>query len=242
MTSFNLDVRREGSDPVPLVVTPARVYNLGSATVDAGQAVAHQNEVADVGVRIAFDRPAPRVYPMAVSSITTDDCIGVHHERTSGEAELVLVVDDGELYLGIGSDHTDRDLEALSILWSKQYSPSVLGRDVWRWRDVEEDWNQLVLESDVDGRPYQSSKAAVFRKPTDILSALSERVQALPSSYVVYCGTYTTLENTIAFGGHWDVRLVNRRTDDRLAFGYDVVDLMSEIAREHRVPLRPGGE
>src|SRR5690242_9420604 len=172
MTTFELTVRAADGSGQPLPFTPERVYNLGSATVDAQAAVAHQTEVAAVGVRIAFDIPAPRIYPMAVSSITTDTVIGVHNARTSGEVELVLVVDGDDLYVGVGSDHTDRELERISIIWSKQYAPSVLGPEVWRWSDLEADWDSLMLESWVDGQVYQSSKAAVFRKPTDLLKVL----------------------------------------------------------------------
>jgi hypothetical protein len=239
MTTFDLSILERDGSSTPLPVTPARVYNLGSATVDPTSAVAHQEEVADVGVRIAFDIPAPRIYPMAVSSITTDDVIGVHHGETSGEVELVIVVVEGEVYLGIGSDHTDRVLERESIIWSKQYSPSVLGGQVWRWNDVEPHWDRLVLESWVDGKLYQSSPAAVFRRPDDLLAVLAERVVELPKSYLVYCGTYTTIANTIEFGTTWTARLADSETATELALRYDVVDLLGEIADGFRVPLRP---
>ena len=238
MTTFPLLVAEPSGVDTPLPVTPARVYNLGSATVDASSAVAHQEEVADVGVRIAFDIPAPRIYPMAVSSITTDTAIGVHSAATSGEAELVLVVSGGELYLGVGSDHTDRELERQSIIWSKQYSPSVLGTRVWRWADVEPRWPDLVLESTVDGELYQSSPASVFLSPPEILKILAERVTSLPDSYLVYCGTYTSIDKKIRFGDRWTATL--RDPDgDRLELAYDVVDLLGEIEPGHRVPLRP---
>ena len=239
MTTFDLTLLGADGSRSALPVTPSRVYNLGSATVDADAAVAHQNEVADVGVRIAFDIPAPRIYPMAVSSITTDAEIGVHHGRTSGEVELVIVVDEGEVFLGLGSDHTDRDLEQLSIIWAKQYAPSVLGREVWRWSDVEPVWDRLVLESSVDGRPYQSSPASVFRRPDDLLKVLADRIGDLPGTFLVYCGTYTTIANTIEYGDRWAAQLVDPEAGRRLALEYAVVDLLAEIPSGFRVPLRP---
>lgn len=241
MTTFELTVEEAGGRNQRLSFTPERVYNLGSATVEASSAVAHQKEVADVGVQIAFDIPAPRVYPMSPSSVTTDTMIGAHHDRTSGEAEIVLLVDDDELFVGIGSDHTDRELERLSIIWSKQYSPSVLGRRVWRWRDLERHWDDLVVESAVDGAPYQSSKASVFLRPSTILERLSERVVQLPSSYMVYCGTYTSIENTIRFGRRWSATLRNTSDGGQLTVTYRVVNLLEELHTAHQVPLRPGG-
>jgi hypothetical protein len=239
MTTFTLHVADRSGVDTPLAVTPERVYNLGSATVDASAAVAHQEEVADVGVRIAFDVPAPRIYPMAVSSITTDATVGVHSGATSGEAELVIVVQGGEVYLGVGSDHTDRELERQSIIWSKQYSPSVLGHRVWRWADVEASWEDLVLESTVDGVLYQRSPASVFLDPAKILAVLAERVTSLPADYLVYCGTYTSIDRQIRFGTTWTATLRDPATGERLELAYDVVDLLAEIAPGYRVPLRP---
>ncbi|WP_281689443.1 DUF2848 family protein [Pseudonocardia thermophila] len=241
MTTFTLDVLRTGAGPQRLVTTPQRLYNLGSATVDPNAAVAHQREVADVGVRIAFDVPAPRIYPMSVNSVTTDDRIGVHSGSTSGEVELVLVVHEGEIFLGVGSDHTDRVLEKHSIIWAKQYCPSVLGRQVWRWRDVAPRWSDLVLESTVDGALYQRCGASVFLSPDEIVKVLEERVAALPSSYLVFCGTYTSIENTIRYGTTWTGTLRDTTTGERLDLRYEVVDLLSEIRPGFRVPLVNGG-
>lgn len=239
MTTFSLLVAEPSGVDTQLAVTPARVYNLGSATVDASSAVAHQEEVADVGVRIAFDIPAPRIYPMAVSSITTDVAIGVHSTTTSGEAEIVLVVQDGELFVGVGSDHTDRELERTSIIWSKQYSPSALGTRVWRWADIEARWGTLLLESTVDGELYQSSLASVFLAPPKILAILAERVTSLPDSYLVYCGTYTSIAKKIRFGDRWTATLRDPDAGDRIDVAYDVVNLLDEIEPGYRVPLRP---
>ena len=54
-------------------VTLNRMYNFGSATRNPEDAVAHQEEVAKVGVGIAFDVPAPRVYPISPHNLVTDD-------------------------------------------------------------------------------------------------------------------------------------------------------------------------
>ena len=68
-----------------------RMYNLGSATREASVAVHHQEEVARAGVTIALHVPAPRIYPIDTFAMTTEDSIGVHGLRTSGEVEIVLV-------------------------------------------------------------------------------------------------------------------------------------------------------
>ncbi|KQZ01468.1 hypothetical protein ASD45_11870 [Pseudolabrys sp. Root1462] len=50
---------------------------------------------------------------------------------SSGEVEPVVLSFDGAMWLGVGSDHTDRKLETLGIALSKQICGKVIGEDVW---------------------------------------------------------------------------------------------------------------
>lgn len=108
----------DGRTTRPASLPIARMYNLGSATRKAETAVAHQEEVAKEGIRIALDVPAPRIYPIATHALTTGNEVEAQCSHTSGEVEIVLLVAD-QLYVGVGSDHTDRALEKTSIPWSK---------------------------------------------------------------------------------------------------------------------------
>ncbi|WP_412759113.1 DUF2848 family protein [Neobacillus cucumis] len=53
---------------------------------------------------------------------------------------------DGELYVTVGSVHTDRNLENLNVPKSKQACPNIVSRKVWRFEDVKGHWNLLELE------------------------------------------------------------------------------------------------
>ncbi len=233
-------VERDGSKVErPFVVE--RMLNLGSATRDPETAVGHQREVAEAGVRIAFDVPAPRIYPIDVSALTTDDRVGVHGRRTSGEAEIGLLVDD-ELYIGVGSDHTDRDVERFSILWSKQACPNVLGREIWRWRDVREHWDECVLTSTVDGKPYQETPVSAFLTPEAILELVAERANAQGPGLAVFCGTIVSLTGHLGFGDRWECQLTDPVLGRQISVGYDLTYLMEEIREEYRVPVFREGE
>ena len=87
----------------------ARMYNFGSATRDPQSAVAHQEEVAKSGIHIAVDVPAPRIYPIGLHALDTSDSVFVQSTQTSGEVEIVIYVGD-QIYIGVGSDHTDLSL------------------------------------------------------------------------------------------------------------------------------------
>ena len=228
-------VERDGSEVErPFAVN--RMLNLGSATRDPQTAVGHQREVAEAGVRIAFEVPAPRIYPIGTWALTTGDRVEVHGRRTSGEAEIVLVVDD-ELYVGVGSDHTDRDVERFSILWSKQSCPNVLGRKLWRWRDVRDHWDECVLSSAVDGRPYQETPVSAFLPPTEILDLVAERADARGPGLVVFCGTIVSLSGHLEFGDHWECHLMDPVLGRRLSLGYRLVYLMDGVREGYRVPV-----
>lgn len=244
MSTMRLELfadRRDGRIALPLSIT--RMYNFGSATRDPQVAVAHQQEVAHSGIHIAFSVPAPRIYPIAPHAITTAHEVFVHNAETSGEVEIVLVQAD-RLYVGVGSDHTDRALERTSILWSKQACPNVLAPVLWPWDEVAQAWDNCVLRAWVDGRPYQQVEAGKFLSPPDMLKTLRERVDGVPArDFVVFGGTIVALDKKLGFGARWEFELA--APDGRkIRHGYDVTNILDEVREGFRVPMenpRPAG-
>ncbi|UCE31309.1 MAG: DUF2848 family protein [Burkholderiales bacterium] len=224
----------------PESFTVSRMYNLGSATRMAETARPHQDEVARAGVRIALDVPAPRIYPIDSVMLTTGDEVGAQGTRSSGEVEIVLVQTD-RLYVGVGSDHTDRELERASIPWSKQVCANVLAPRLWVWDEVAPHWDSCRLRSSVDGRPYQDVGVDAFIAPPDVLAVLRERVLRLPSDgFVVFCGTIVALAKELGFGEHWIFELEDPVLARTISHGYRVVRLFDEIREPYRVPLITG--
>jgi len=101
--------------------------------------------------------------------LTNEDIIEVQGPQTSGEVEIVAIVDKGEVLISVGSDHNDRTLgtmwtEALGKIYdtakSKQMVPAVVARDAWKYEDVKDHWDRLNLRSYVTvsggGMPYQN--------------------------------------------------------------------------------------
>lgn len=221
----------------PATINVERLYNLGSATRDAKAAKAHQDEVKDIGVKIAFDVPAPRIYPLSPQVLTTANRIEVQGSRTSGEVEIVLVMTD-QLYVGVGSDHTDRALEKVSILWSKQACANVLAPELWRFSDIAARWDQCRLKSWVDGKLYQDVAAGVFMRPEDLLKIVAERTGSLPArDYVIFCGTYVSVDKSIGFGADWVIELADPQGGRAIHHQYKVHNLLEEIRPEYRVPV-----
>jgi hypothetical protein len=111
---------------------------------------------------------------------------------TSGEVEPLLLRISGEYWIGLASDHTDRDLEAHSVAAPKQACAKPCARTLWRYADVQGHLDQLVLTCDIEesGRwqRYQSGTLAGIRPLDELLLA-----SPLPEQAVMLCGTLAAI-------------------------------------------------
>jgi 4-hydroxyphenylacetate 3-monooxygenase len=171
--------------------------------------------------------------PISDWTLTTDGEVSVQRERTSGEVEIVTVVRGGELYVGVGSDHTDRTLEATDIPWSKQVCANVLAPVVWPWGDVREHWDRVLLESDVlvEGKraPYQRAGVAEFWTPEEMVRSLEGRIEPPTGDYLVFSGTVVTLGRALIFADTWTIRLIDPVRGERIEHTYRVPILSREV-------------
>ena len=90
-----------------------RLIVIGFAGKDIEKTMEHIHELEAEGIKCP--KAVPVVYQCSRELLTTDDTIEVIDDKTSGEVEYLILVRDGKYYIGIGSDHTDRKLEAVSI-------------------------------------------------------------------------------------------------------------------------------
>ena len=95
----------------------------------------------------------PMFYPKPAWGLSLDGAIHVQGKETSGEIEFVLIVQDQLMYVGLGSDHTDRGLEKIDILKSKQVCPSVISGRLWNYEEVKDHWDRIEFQKlDEGGR------------------------------------------------------------------------------------------
>ena len=100
------------------------------------------------------------------------------HVRLACPAGVVLFVSAGAIYVGIGSDHTDRDLERTSIVASKQAFSKIIGRRVWPLDRLQPDWDRFALRSWVTHEGvgvrtlYQEGAVASMMTPVDLLNLI----------------------------------------------------------------------
>ena len=132
-------------------VIPARISRLivaGWTGRDPKAVQHHIDELAALGV--APPSQVPLFYRVSTSLLVQSSEIEVLGQATSGEVEPFLVKLGGNLFLGLGSDHTDRDLETVSVAASKQACPKPVADRLWRFDDLLPHFDQLILNCEIE--------------------------------------------------------------------------------------------
>jgi 4-hydroxyphenylacetate 3-monooxygenase len=160
----------------------------------------HIEELAAIGV--APPESVPAFYPVGSSLATQDASITVDGSNTSGEVEPVLVRAGGKLYLAVGSDHTDRDVERESVAKSKAACAKPVGTTVVPVAGI--DWDAIAAESTVDGKTYQRGSLQALRVPTDVLGLYQGPAER---DLVLFCGTLPLLDGEFVAGARWTLSL-----------------------------------
>lgn len=184
----------EGAEaPYPLSIVIDQLIVAGWAGRDRAAIEHHIEELAAIGV----PRPSsvPLYYRIASNQLTQADTVQVVGPDSSGEVETFVFAADGELYVSIASDHTDRRLESHSVALSKQVCAKPAGRSAWRYADVEGHWDTLVVRSWIEEGGerclYQEGPLSTLRTPRDLIAGyLAGTSQTtLPDGTGMTCGT-----------------------------------------------------
>jgi hypothetical protein len=205
---------------------PAMIRDLvlaGWTGRDAGAVERHIVELEKIGV----GRPpsVPCFYRVSASLLTTAGEVDVVGPHTSGEAEAVLFGLSDGLWVGVGSDHTDRRSEAFDVAVSKQACPKPVGAELWRHADVAGHWDRLILRSFATGpfgrRLYQEGTLAMIRRPEDLIARYLGRDGELPPGTAMFCGTLAAVA-PLDSGGGFDVELEDPVRGRRLRHSYAI--------------------
>jgi hypothetical protein len=186
----------------------------------------HIKELEALGVK----RPAttPIFYRVAAARITTEELIEVVGESSGGEAEFVLLQHGGRLWVGAGSDHTDREVEKYGVTVSKQICEKPIAPVLWAYEDVAPHWDRLVLRSHVT----EGGARALYQEGT--VTAMMDP-QALIARHVA---SGRLPEGTLMFGGTLSAR-GGVRPNSEFAYELDDPVLGRKIAHGYRVCTLP---
>ena len=186
---------------------------------DEAALMKHIRELEELGVKPP--KTTPIFYRVAASLFTFADEIEVSGPDTSGEVEFVLIQQDSQLKIAVGSDHTDRKAETIGVSLSKQLCAKPVSAESWRYDEVRPHWEKLVLRSWADGQLYQEGPVTAMRSPEDLL----ERFGGLKSGWAMFCGTLA------AKGGIRPAQTVRMELEDPV--------LGRSLRHEYRIKVLP---
>jgi hypothetical protein len=189
---------------------------------------AHIKELEAIGVK--RPKTVPIFYRVACSTLTTATFIEVLADKSSGEVEFVLFALEDGLWLGVGSDHTDRKAETIGVTLSKQLCAKPVGMTLWRYDEVKPHWDKLVLRSFVpDGgkrRLYQEGPVTNMRSPEELIKLYTAGDKLAPGT-AMFCGTFA-VHGDISYSGTFDMELEDPVLGRKLTHGYKIVSLPDE--------------
>lgn len=183
---------------------------------------AHILELSKLGV--ARPKSTPLFYRASRDLLTDAASIQVVGPASSGEVEPVLLSLTHGVYLGVGSDHTDRKLEAHGVTVAKQLCAKPLGSELWPFAEVSDHWDALLMRSYAivghQRRLYQEGSLANLRHPRELTQLYLGATQGLPAGTAMFCGTLAVhgeIEAADAYELELEDPVIGRRLRHRYA-------------------------
>lgn len=178
-----------GGSGLPFAFRPSHVVLAGYTGRDRDSVLRHIEELKEDG--IPPPETVPALYPGQARGLQVGGALAAGGGWSSGEIEYVLFWAEAGTFVGVGSDHTDRELERTSIVASKHAFPKVVGQHVWPLESLRGEWDSLVLWSWVirNGVRHlcQEGTLAILLPPADLIELIpaGDRTPGL----VVFSGT-----------------------------------------------------
>ena len=190
--------------------------------------VARDKHIAELEA-IGIARPAttPIYYRCSARRLTTTDAIEVCGGDSSGEVEFVLIGWQGRIFVGLGSDHTDRKVESYSVTVSKQMCDKPMATELWELEDVIDHWDQMVLRAWawIDGARvlYQEGTLDAMLPVKDLIER-GFGAQGLPDGCAMFGGTFAA-KGGIRPADRFEFELEDPVLKRKISHGYDVMTM-----------------
>jgi hypothetical protein len=213
-------VTREGRKSLSFDVK--RLIVVGFAGRDVEKTMEHIRELEAEGIKCP--KEVPVVYECSPALLTQAAAMEVVDGSSSGEVEYLVMKHAGKTYIGLGSDHTDRALEAVSIHKSKQLCAKPVAREVWDYDEIADRFAaiRLVSSQTVNGEmiDYQAGVTGDLLPLETILAKVGREIVDLEDC-IVYTGT-VPLKQGFKFGERFSCALIDDGTGRRIDLVYDI--------------------
>jgi hypothetical protein len=190
--------------------------------------VARDKHIAELqAIGIAPPATTPIYYRVAARRLTTADSIEVSGDESSGEVEFVLIGWQGRIFVGVGSDHTDRKVETYSVTVSKQMCDKPVASALWDFDEVAGHWDQMILRSFawIDGaRVLYQEGTLDSMLPVAELIQRSFGDEGLPDGCAMFGGTFAA-KGGIRPASRFEFELEDPILKRSIRHAYDVIEL-----------------
>lgn len=202
----------------------------GYCSRDQKGALAHIEELKAIGV------PAPSKIPIIFwfepSRVITDEILYVVGNKTSGEVEFFFTRDkQGEAYITVASDHTDRELETSSIPKAKQVCSKVIAEECWKLEEIRDHWDDIIISSTIQSEPgaqeelYQKGPLGEIIEPEKLEKIILEDCPIAGARIAYFSGTHPLLKGNTIYAKRFSMKMTDPVLNREINHSYKVVFL-----------------
>ncbi len=207
-------------------VTISQAVIAGWTGRDPAAVQKHIKELEELGVKPPATTPI--FYRVSAARITTAETIEATGTASSGEVEYVILQTGGKMWVGVGSDHTDREVETYGVTVSKQMCDKPIAMSFWAFDACAPHWDKLMLRSYIpekSGRVlYQEGAVAGMLSPADVIGRYTNGGKALAEGTLMFCGTFAA-KGRIRPAPRFDYEIEDPVLGRKITGGYAITTL-----------------
>ena len=179
----------------------------------------HIEELAKLGV--ARPSKVPIMIPVSRYLLTQEENIEIQSQQNSGEVEYVVLLMGDRMYVTLGSDHTDRELETFNVEKSKQACPKILAEQAWLYEDIHDHWDEIILRSYAtkggERVLYQEARLDALIDPDTLLGLEGSKYRR--EGAVIFSGTIPTTQG-IVYADRFEMEMQDPKLSRSISHGY----------------------
>lgn len=207
------------------------LYIIGYAGRDEEKTLLHIKEL-ERDLNVAPPKQIPTIFECSRRILTSESNLDIYGNQNSGEAEYVMIIKQDKIYIGLGSDHTDRALESYDVAKSKEIMPKVLSKVFWDYDEIKGHFDEIRLVSfqkkSGENFVYQDGRLSDILPPERILQELKNRVGNIDEC-VIFSGTVPLL-GKFYYGDFFKAQMIDERLDRVITLEYNI-NFISEEER-----------
>ena len=132
----------------------------------------------------------PSIFRIGCYLLTQDDEFEVQGTLTGCEAEVVAICTGDEIFISVGSDQCDRELDSIFPDKPKQMCPHPIASTAWPYEEVRDHWDRLRIYSEVEvaGHTVPIQDTTIDTQVDLEYLLAMDPVKSLSEPKVLYCG------------------------------------------------------